>query len=169
MPRSDPQQQRAYDWEGDFTDWVKGRISRTEMRETIAKCCGIYRVPVPYILFVTKNRRRGRKLTSFYEPDRHRIIIRPRHLQKNTAVHEAAHAVVDWLLGPHLPAHGREWVGVFMVLLERMKIAPRCALVAHAHTKRLQFCPPALVGPAHIRRRYAARVRAARAERRWTD
>lgn len=166
MSKSDPQQERAYDWEGDFTDWAPPRATKAELRKIVRKCCRLYRVPEPEILFATKNYRDGKKLTSFYEPDSHRILIRPRHMQPNTGIHEAAHTIVDWIFGPHLPAHGREWVGVMICLLVACKVAPQKALEAHAEALGLDFCRPGDVSPGRIRRRYAARARAARQERR---
>jgi hypothetical protein len=166
VSRDDPQQHRAYAWEGDFTDWAPRRATKPEMRRIVRKICRLYRVPEPEIRFGTKNRRNGKLLTSTYEPDLHRITFVPRHMQPNTAAHEAAHTVTDWLLGPHLPAHGREWVGVMLNCLVACRVAPRAALEAHARALRLDFCRPGDVAPNRIRRRYAARTKAARAERR---
>jgi ABC-type Fe3+ transport system substrate-binding protein len=126
----------------------------------------MYRVPAPAVFYASKNKRNGKKLTSLYDPNRHTIWIRPRHMNINTAAHEAAHAIVDWILGPHGESHGREWVGVLMVLFDKLKIAPKTALVAYAKTTRLAFSTPGLVGPKEIRRRYAARAKLAKCERR---
>jgi hypothetical protein len=165
-PRCDPQQDRAYAWEGDFTDWAPHRATKAEMRKIVRKLCRMYGVPVPEIVFLTKNFHKGKSGTSTYDPDLHRIKFRPRHMQPNTAAHEAAHTVTDWILGPSLPAHGREWMGVMINCLVACKVAPRAALEAHARSRRLQFCRPGDVAPSRIRRRYAARTRDVRRTRR---
>lgn len=169
-PRSDPQRERAYAWEGAFTDWAGAHATKAAMLRAMRKCCRLYRVPMPAVFFLSKNRRGGKKLPSYYDPDRHAIYIRPRHRELNTAVHEAAHAIVDWILGPWgTQPHGREWVGVFMVLLDHMKIVPRLALAAHAKSVRLKFCAPGIIGPRQIRRRFRAKVRDARRFRRMSN
>lgn len=167
-PRNDPQQEKAYAWEGDFCDWAGAHATRAAMRKAVLECCSIYRVPAPEVWFRAKNRgARGRKLTSYYQPGSHIIVIRPRHMNLNTAVHEASHAVVDWILGwSSTQPHGPEWVGVFITLLDRMKIAPRAGLEAHARSMRLKFCSEGIVAPGKIRVRFRGKVRAAKRERR---
>lgn len=164
--KEDPQQQRAYDWEGDFTDWAPPRATKAEMLRVIRRCCRMYRVPAPAVFFLSKNRRNGKKLTSVYDPNKHAIYIRPRHMQKNTAIHEAAHAVIDWILGPYNESHGKEWVGVMMNLLSKFKIAPMRALKLHAKAMRVAFSPPGTTTPKQIRRCFAAKAKRAARERR---
>ena len=140
-------------------------MSEKAARETVQLASNKYRIPVPEILFASKNSRRGRQLPSQYDPTLHRITLRPRHLNGAIVLHETAHAITDWILGTGLEPHGREWLGVYMVLLEDYQISPRVALHASADAAGLAYHPRALVGPATIRKRNRKRVREARAER----
>jgi hypothetical protein len=122
--------------------------------------------------FVTKNRRNGKRFHSEYNPNLHTITLRPRHMDMGSAIHESAHAITDWILGYWLQPHGKEFLGVYISLLTKLKMLPKSALTAHAKSMRLKFCAHALIGPKHIRRRFKTRVRNAHRERRmlrlWT-
>lgn len=167
-PKKDPQQYRAYKWEDQLIGWLQPSLTATTIKRLIARCCRMYKVPVPDVKLVTKDRRHGKKLASEWNPNTGTITIRPRHRDPWTATHEAAHAITDWLFGLHtgVQAHGKEWLGIYMVLLTRLKGAPRSALMAHARTLGLRYCPLSAVRPEVVRARYAARFRRAQRERR---
>lgn len=74
-------------------------------------------------------------------------------------LHETAHAISDWILGLELAAHGPEWLGIYMVLLEEFRIASREALHASAVAAKLEFRPRNMVGPSVIRKRYKKKAR----------
>lgn len=166
-PKTDPQQYRAYAWEGSLYDWSTERLSDKALTTAVAKACRMYRVPVPAVHFARADTYKGRKLTSSYDPNDHSITLRPRHRNLNTALHEAAHAVTDYVLGPwSTEAHGKEWLGVFMVILERFKLSPRAALAASAEAKGLKFEPYGRVSPKAIRKTFRKLYRANSSERR---
>lgn len=177
IPKLDSQQFRVYRWENDLTAWAGAHATKAEIVRAVETCCKFYHVPPPKVVF-TKSRctkRNGQRVTSQYEPDTHRIIIRPRHMDICTAAHEAAHAITDWLFGiwTGVKPHGREWMGIYLVLLEKLKIVPRKAAEAYAKDMGLEFCPASMIAPARVRRRYRARIRNACRERRmlklWAD
>lgn len=107
----------------------------------------------------------GKRLSSQYDPDSHTITLRPRHLNPAIVLHESAHSITDWILGWEGPAHGPEWLGVYMVLLEDFGIAPRVALHASADKVGLSYRTREYVAPSVIRRRYKRRTKQARADR----
>lgn len=141
-------------------------MSERAVRETVGLASRKYRIPAPELIFPSKNNLRGKKLPSQYDPLSHTITLRPRHLNGAIVLHETAHAITDYLLGWDLEAHGPEWLGVYMVLLEDFGISTRVSLHASADEAGLVYRTRALVGPATIRRRNQRRVRQARANRR---
>lgn len=154
-PKNDPQRERAYSWEGSLYDWSPAREADEALTGTIARACRMYRVPPPTVKFTGDIRHKGVRLSSHYDPNDHSITLRRRHRNLNTAIHEAAHAITDWILGPFsTKAHGKEWLGVFMVLLEKFKLSPRSALVASATADRLKFEPFERVNPRAIRKTF---------------
>jgi hypothetical protein len=160
-PTSDPQEWRCYDWETDLMSWAGARATKREIKRVIARCCRMYRVPVPKLHLATKDRRDGRKLASNYDPNTHTILLRPRHWDLCTAIHEVAHAIANWVLGNLSQLHGPEWLGIHMVLLSKNKILPLTALQQHARTRRLKFCAAERMSPTQIRREFASKVRKA--------
>jgi hypothetical protein len=164
-PKSDPQEWRAYTWEEQLMAWAGPRATKAEIKEVVARCCRVYRVPPPTIKFVAKDKRGGRKLQSDYDPRTHTIVLRPRHRELYTAIHEAAHAIISWVLGNVSQLHGKEWLGLNMVLLARNRILPLSVLQHHARTRRLQFCAARRVLPETIRTNFPSKVRRAARER----
>ena len=166
-PKEDPQQYRVYAWENALTNWAGAHATSAQMRRAVERCCRIYRVPVPQLSFATKDRRDGKLLHSAYDPGKHTIVFRPRHMDVGSAIHEATHSIVDWIMGPWgSKAHGREFVGVYIWLLAKLKVLPRPAMVAWARSMRIQMCSPAMVAPRHIRARFKSKVKNAKRERR---
>ena len=164
-PKTDPQRSRVYAWENQLTSWAGAHATASQMRSMVDRCCKLYRVPTPPVRFVTKDKRNGRYLHSQYDPNTHDIVIRPRHMDLGSAIHESAHAIVDYILGPWGIAHGKEFLGVYLALLTKFKILPKSALLAHAKTHRLAYCKMGTVGPKQIRKRFKAKVRSASRER----
>lgn len=164
-PKNDPQRSRVYVWESQLTNWAGAHATPSEMRSMIARCCRLYRVPVPPVRFVTKDKRAGRFLHSQYDPEKHDSVIRPRHMDLGSAIHESAHAIADYILGPWGIPHGKEFLGIYLSLLTKFKILPKSALLAHARTHRLQYCKMGQVSHRQIRKRFKAKVRNARRER----
>ncbi len=167
MSTRDVQQYRAYNWEAGFTRYMPNKLSTKALKAIVAKACRLYRIPPPTLQVVTKNKRDGKKLTSFYDPNDHHIVLRPRHTDLNTALHETAHAITDYVLGPWATAaHGKEWMGVFMTLLARFRVAPRVALEAHARKRGLKFVNAKSSAPRAFRIAHAAKARKARSHKR---
>jgi len=131
-------------------------------RKWVRWACARYRIPPPVTTGCRLN-----KGTSFYDPETHRILLRPRHWNTAIALHEAAHAITDYLLGHDLPAHGPQWLAVYMDLLSAAGVAPRAALEASARAKGLSWSR--VKTPSQFRSRFRARIRRSKRERAaWT-
>lgn len=165
-PHSDFQQCEVYAWEDSFTVWAGSRATPKELRRALVKAARLYRVPVPELLFYRHNGNARYKIaSSLYEPEFHRIRLRPRHRRLNVVLHEAAHGITDWLLGPYSrAAHGKAWLGVYIELLARFKVMPRAALEFSAKQAGLKWSRRC--SPGRIRRNYPKQVNDARRLRR---
>jgi len=152
-PACDPQQYEVYRWEDSFTEWARAKFSKREVTRTVVTACKFYRVPIPELLFATKNRRAGKPLESHAE-DYDRILLRPRHYDLPAALHEVAHVVLSYVERNNkkkFPDHGKEFVGILMVLYERFKISPRVAMIASARTAGIKFLHYEKVHPKNVR------------------
>lgn len=56
-----------------------------------------------------------------------------------TAMHEAAHHIAWHLHGERIQDHGRTFLGIYLDLLVRAKVAPRVALEASARSYKLKW------------------------------
>lgn len=165
-PQSDFQQYEVYSWEDSFTLWAGNRAPEKELRKVLVRAARMYRVPVPEFLFYRHNGNRKHKIaSSVYEPEFHRVRLRPRHRRLNVVLHEVAHGIVDWLLGPYSrAAHGKAWLGVYIELLVRFKVMPRKVLEHSAKLAGLKWSRR--VSPKRIRRNHPEQAQAARRLRR---
>lgn len=161
---ADSQQNAVYAWERRFRAWNLATDSQARIRRLIRWAERLYRVPPMEIQFRTANKSRGRWLPSTYYA--HRVVaFRPNHVNPSIALHETAHAITHHLFGwdpPGMEAHGPQWLGIYMCLLERAKVAPRSALEASAREHGLKWVGPGWVGPTKIRRRYRGAIRRAK-------
>jgi hypothetical protein len=159
----DRQQKRAYAWEGDFMYWTPMIAKNKDIAKVISDACRMYRVPPPKVRFAVRN---SQSDSSYYDPNLHEILILPKHREVGTALHEAAHAITDWIIGPwDTEAHGPEWLGVFITLLDRFKVIPRVAAEAHAKAKGLKFAASELSKPSKMRSAHSKKVKNARTVR----
>lgn len=155
--KTDPQCYRAYEWEKSLFYWAGPSASPRKLRQTVERCCRLYRVPAPTVKAVTKNKRDGKKLRSYSIYDHGLIVIRPRHRYITDAIHEAAHFICDHLtLGtaPKQADHSPEWLSIHLNLLIRLKIMPMMPLVYSAELAKLKWVPLAHTHPRLIRKFY---------------
>lgn len=159
----DEQQKAVYDWEDGWNDWNRETMSKRQLRIMMLGAERLYRVRPTWVTFPKRNRGAGgKKLTSEYDPNVHVIRLRPRHRNPATALHEAAHSIHDSLFGHRcrrdLQPHGPLWLGIYMTLLIKAKIAPRAAIIASAKEKGLKWAPLGKVAPGKIRRFYRGKI-----------
>jgi hypothetical protein len=134
----DPQQKRVYRWEDGFRSFLERTATRSQVRELIRKASKQYGIEAPRVTFKTKAGTTGR-ITSEYDPEEHAISIGWHDCNHAIALHECAHAIADTLHGQHLQPHGKEWLGIYLWLLQWAGVAPKSALVASAREKRLKW------------------------------
>lgn len=145
MGNPDPQRQAAYEWEDEFRDWNRQTASLVECRRYIETACAHYAVKPPRVVG-----HRGKEIT-FYQAHEDiqarflekgaaaTISLRPDGRNIPIALHESAHAIASVWLPWTIEGHGREWLGIYMWLLEAASIAPSVALEASAKKHGLKW------------------------------
>lgn len=136
----DPQKDALYGWEAKWGYWNKSLNTLTELRQYVRTACAHYGIPPPSV------KSHGGKAYSWYQADEnyaHTVSTRIkgkthaaisfnklRGLNIPTALHEAAHAIAAVLLPWEMADHDPRFVGIYLWLLVRAKVAPRVALEA---------------------------------------
>lgn len=156
----DPQREKVYAWEDTWGCAMGKTLSLAGARTWVRWACGKYGIKPPPV----RGHYRFHGGTSFYDPETNSIEFRKRHMNIWVALHEAAHAICDTLLDID-EAHSQQWLGIFMALLEKAKVAPRVALRASADSFSLRYTAASRIGPRRIRKHYR---RAARKRRCYT-
>lgn len=160
---TDPQRLKAYAWESLFKTFYTHTTNRRELRRLIRRAERKYHVPPTKISFVNRQHRAKRyaKIQSAYNPITHSIVLGHKDQNHALALHEAAHAITDYLLGDHLEPHGKHWLGIYFWLLEWTGVLPRSALQASARNLGLRWASVEKVAPRMIRKSYPRLVEAA--------
>lgn len=142
---ADPQQQLIYQWEESFKDWDRCTLTVKECRAYVSTACAYYQMPPPIV-----RGHMGRAVTFFQAHEsaqaafvesgaKSTVSFRPDGRNPAIALHEASHAIMSMWLPWDLPAHGEEFMGVYMWLLRKAKVAPRIALEASASAKGISW------------------------------
>lgn len=141
MPaEQDIQKPALYKLESTFRDWNRKTSTLAECRQYVRTACAHYGLAPPSV------RSHGGRAYSWYQaelPDAvtHTVAAagklkstisfnRTRGLNIATALHEAAHAIAAALLPWEMADHDPRFVGIYLWLLVKAKIAPRVALEA---------------------------------------
>lgn len=140
MATPDPQRDILYAWEGKWGDWSRKTSSLRTCRQYVHTACAYYGIPPP------KVKSHGGRAYSWYQADaayahtvtvraggKHKSVIsfnRHRGLNIPTALHEAAHAIASVVLPWEMADHDPCFVGIYLWLLVKAKVAPRAALEA---------------------------------------
>lgn len=145
MASKDRQCQAAYEWEAEFCDWNRQTETLKKCRQHIQTACAHYGVKPPRVIG-----HRGCEIT-FYQSHENvqarflekgaaaTISLRPDGRNVPVALHESAHAIASVWLPWTVEAHGREWLGIYMWLLEAASVAPTVALEASAKRHNLKW------------------------------
>ena len=136
----DPQRDRLYSWEAKWRSWNRKTDSLSDCRKYVHTACAYYGIPPPSV------RSHGGRAYSWSQADgnyaqintvrangKSRSVIsfnRDRGLNIPTALHEAAHAIASVLLPWEMADHDPRFVGIYLWLLIKTRIAPRSALEA---------------------------------------
>ena len=143
MPSSsrdlDPHKEQVYEWEDSWPGWNRNHIGINACRKLVAVACGHYKVKCPTvtvhhkrsILFLNTDERLHQLQGWGYE-DRGGLNV-------PTALHEAAHHIAWTLHGDRIQDHGATWLGIYLDLLIRAKVAPEVALIASLKSFQLKY------------------------------
>lgn len=160
MPVPDPQKERLYRWEGKWKDWNRKTVSLKEARSFVHTGCAYYGVAPPRVVS------HGGRGLSFYQAN-HAITTTSRAAGKfksiisfnreyglniPTALHEAAHAISATLLPWEMADHDPRFVGVYMWLLIKAKVAPRTALETSLEAAGVKWIGPQ-VSPRYLEKK----------------
>jgi hypothetical protein len=145
----DPQRDKLYAWEARFRDWSRKTDSLKACRQYARTACAYYGIPPPSV------RSHGGRAYSWSQADgnyaqintvrakgkSHSVISfnRDRGLNVPTALHEAAHAIASVLLPWEMADHDPRFVGIYLWLLVKARIAPRAALEASLTAAGVQW------------------------------
>ncbi len=135
----DPHKEDVYAWEDSWPGWNRNHIGIRACRKMVAVACGHYKVKCPT---VTVHHKRS---FSFSIPTKDYISIQGwgyedrGGLNVPTALHEAAHHIAWSLYGNRVQDHGATWLGIYLDLLIRAKVAPEVALKASLKSFRLRY------------------------------
>lgn len=129
----DRQAERLYRWEESWRDWNRQTQTLVDARKFVRTACAKYSVKPPTVVS-----HRHTELP-FYMPVVARISFNKKYRNPAIALHEAVHHIIYVLLGETVEDHGREFVGVYLWLLDNAGIAPRIALEASARAVGLRW------------------------------
>ena len=129
----DSQQARVYRWEEGWIDWNRNTITLQECRELVKWACRHFRLKVSPRVKQHMNRALS------YSISEHCLISLRADQHKNRAVvlHESAHFITDEIFGDKVQWHGKEFMGVYLRLLIKARVAPAVALIASAKASGL--------------------------------
>lgn len=153
----DPQKAALYAWENGWYDWCRRSITVREGRRLVRKVCRTYGVKPPAV----RSHRHGE--WSYYHPDEDVISFQHGQLNREVALHEAAHVVLfklckqeaDEESDGNFEDHGPEFLGLLIHLLSEFGVAPLVALTASAKEAGLRFISVQAAQPTRLRRRVA--------------
>jgi len=137
----DSQRDKVYQWENRFFNpYLSEHLTPDQALEFVRWLCQITgERMVPKVTFPEDER-----AICAMKGQTH-MQIPPSMRRRDCLIHEFAHYVVgrhDWLLKRRSAAHGPEFVGYFMVLLEKIGGIDMRAMQEHAVTKRVKFVLP---------------------------
>lgn len=147
----DPQKTALYAWEGAWLEWNWDSMTMPQVRRWMGKACRKYGVKPSKV-----TAHRGSMWTT-YDPERGSTTFM--RSQRNIAVtlHEAAHHILYSLSEEfekeEFEDHGKEFLGVYIWLLNEFGVAPLVALTASARAAGLKFIATAAAEPSRFRRR----------------
>lgn len=131
----DSQRERVYRWEEKWIDWNRNTITLLECRELAKWACRHFRLKIaPHV-----KQHMNRALS--YSISEYCLISLRADQHKNRAVvlHESAHFITDEIFGDKVQWHGEEFLGVYLRLLIKARVAPAIALLTSAKAENLKW------------------------------
>ena len=144
-PKSDPQQHEVYRWERKYAQlFFSHAMPYKKAHGLAAAMANAYGIPKPRLSW-----RRARKESYVAIAEGDEVIEVNTTKADFTSIlvaHEMAH-VIAHAYGVLEPAHGPTWLGIYLWLLDRFLIIPKCASVPSAKAAGLKFKHPDKVAP----------------------
>lgn len=133
----DPQRMRVYRWGWKFTEWDSlERLTVRQLRRLAVWMCKKVNVEEPPHIEILANSNGKR---SWYDPSDRTIYLLPEHTILPQLLHEMAHFACDNMYGQTVQGHGKEWLGIYLLLLEMARSMPPKAFVDSATREGLEF------------------------------
>jgi hypothetical protein len=135
----DPHRLKVYAWEDSWPGWSRNHIGINACRKLIHTACDDYKVSRPAVKV-----HHVRSLSFSYPTEGYISLQGWAHedrggLNVATAFHEAAHHIAYALYGERVQDHGRTWLGIYLRLLVRGRVAPEVALKASLRSFGLKW------------------------------
>jgi hypothetical protein len=130
---SDPQQDAVYRWEGSWKAWNRAELTLTECRSAISWACDQFGIAAPRV------GQHAGKSYPWCDVEKRVVSFSLKGKNVATALHEAAHLIVNDVFGARVQDHGPTFLGAYMWLLETAGVAPRIALHATARSHGLKW------------------------------
>ena len=136
---TDPHCDAVYSWEQEWLDWNRNRLGITACRKLIRRACRWYKVPYPTVVH------HNCKELSYSVPEVGYVSLQGGKPHKEggrnvaTAMHEAAHHIGWHLRGENIQDHGPFFIGLYIALLVRAKVAPEIAITSTAKAHGLKW------------------------------
>jgi hypothetical protein len=128
----DQQKSKVYTWEQGFRDKEADKMSLAECKLLIKKAVSHYRLKEPRLADG-----RGCR-NALYSAHKYTITLPKWARMPEVVLHETAHLITGHLFR-EAPAHGREFVGVFMYLLSKYTHHSNKTLAKSANDARVDF------------------------------
>ena len=135
----DPHREAVYSWEDSWPGWGRNHLSLKECETLVHAACDAHKVPRPS---VSQHQKRS---FSWSIPSKNLISIQGgEHRGRGgrnvaTVLHEAAHHIAWHLYGERIQDHGPTFLGVYLELLIRARVAPKIALESTARSFKLKW------------------------------
>lgn len=135
----DPHKEDVYRWEDSWPGWGKNHIAFKHCKTLIDSACSAYKVPCPKII------QHPKRTFSWSMPTKDLISLQggaargPGGRNVPTALHEAAHHIAWHLHGDRIQDHGPTFLGIYLDLLSRARVAPLLALESTARSFGLKW------------------------------
>ena len=135
----DPHRDNVYAWEDSWPGWGHNQLGLKACRALVKLACDFYKVEQPIVV------QHDKRTFSWSMPTKNRISIQGgAHFDRGgrnvaTVLHEAAHHIAWMVHGDRIQDHGATWLGIYLDLLVRAKVAPEVALVASLKPFHLNY------------------------------
>jgi len=119
--KHDPQQKAVYNWQWEWMHWNSKELSKKDVYRWVkwAYKKKFHFKFMPEIVHLADGG------SSSYHPEKNQLKFIHSHRNIAVVLHETAHLIISRLFGHTVEDHGPEFMGIWIYLLEKAKLAPR--------------------------------------------